>query len=124
MSPTMSSRLPEPVAAGMLTIVGGSLDIACENGTIIAIGADACGVSSRTVLDASGCRVLPGFIDVQVNGAAGVDLTTDPAGIDTVAAFLPRSGITSFLPTIISSGAEHTLECLDVLTAAPTSAPG
>lgn len=54
-------------------------------------------------IDATGCSVLPGFVDVQINGAIGVDLTTEPERIGEVAAFLPRCGVTSFMPTVITS---------------------
>lgn len=47
--------------------------------------------------------IAPGFIDLQVNGAFGVDFTTDPASVATIAARLPATGVTAFLPTIITS---------------------
>ena len=57
------------------------------------------------VVDATDCSVLPGFVDLQVNGAAGVDLTTQPQRIGEVADFLVQFGVTSFMPTVISSPA-------------------
>jgi N-acetylglucosamine-6-phosphate deacetylase len=50
--------------------------------------------------------ILPGLIDLQVNGAYGFDFTNDAAGILPVAARLPESGVTAFLPTIITSAFE------------------
>jgi N-acetylglucosamine-6-phosphate deacetylase len=47
--------------------------------------------------------ILPGFIDLQVNGAYGDDFTTDGAGVAAVAARLPATGVTAFLPTVITS---------------------
>ena len=38
------------------------------------------------VLDAAGLTVLPGLIDLQVNGAAGLDITADPDRLWDVAA--------------------------------------
>jgi N-acetylglucosamine-6-phosphate deacetylase len=55
------------------------------------------------VIDAAGLKVVPGFIDLQVNGAFGHDFTRNAASVMEVAAQLPRHGVTSFLPTIISS---------------------
>ena len=55
------------------------------------------------VRDAAGLLLAPGFIDLQVNGGFGLDFTADPATIWDVAAALPRFGVTSFLPTIITS---------------------
>jgi N-acetylglucosamine-6-phosphate deacetylase len=57
------------------------------------------------VIDATGCSVLPGFVDLQINGAVGVDLTSQPDRIGEVAAFLVQCGVTSFMPTVISSSA-------------------
>ena len=46
--------------------------------------------------------IAPGFIDLQVNGAGGVDLTaTDD--LDHVARVLAARGITAFCPTVVSS---------------------
>lgn len=50
--------------------------------------------------------IIPGLIDVQVNGAYGFDFTNDAAGILPVAARLPETGVTAFLPTIITSAFE------------------
>ena len=47
--------------------------------------------------------VVPGFIDLQVNGAFGKDFTADPTAIWDVAREYARYGVTSFLPTIITS---------------------
>lgn len=50
--------------------------------------------------------VSPGFIDLQVNGGFGVDADGDPESYRTLARRLPESGVTSFLPTVISSSAD------------------
>ena len=47
--------------------------------------------------------VVPGLIDLQLNGAFGHDFTSDPHTIGAVAADLPQYGVTAFLPTIITS---------------------
>jgi N-acetylglucosamine-6-phosphate deacetylase len=54
-----------------------------------------------------GASILPGFIDLQINGAFGVDLTAEPTGISTLSQHLPRHGVTAFLPTIITSPLER-----------------
>ncbi|MAT97628.1 MAG: N-acetylglucosamine-6-phosphate deacetylase [Anaerolineaceae bacterium] len=54
-------------------------------------------------IDATGLHLMPGFIDLQLNGAIGLDFTSEPESIWAVADYLPRTGVTSFLPTIISS---------------------
>ena len=55
------------------------------------------------VVTESGEVIAPGFIDLQVNGFGGHDAA---AGADAIAAIsegLPASGVTAFLPTLISS---------------------
>jgi N-acetylglucosamine-6-phosphate deacetylase len=47
--------------------------------------------------------IAPGFVDLQCNGAGGIDITSDPARILQVAAQLPRFGVTSFLPTVVTA---------------------
>lgn len=54
-------------------------------------------------LDATGLTVVPGFIDIQINGAFGSDFTQDPDTIWDVGARLPETGVTAFCPTIITS---------------------
>ena len=53
-------------------------------------------------VDADGCVIVPGFIDVHVHGAAGVDVMDGPGAIATVARALPRWGVTAFCPTSIA----------------------
>ncbi len=47
--------------------------------------------------------IAPGFIDLQVNGGHGIDFGESPERIGEVAAWLPQTGCTAFLPTIVSS---------------------
>lgn len=68
---------------------------------------------SDVVVDAG--WIAPGLIDLQVNGAGGVDLTSAsdrPAAVCQVARTLALHGVTSFCPTIVSAPPEVILECL------------
>ena len=56
------------------------------------------------VLDADGLTVIPGLIDLQVNGAAGLDITAQPESLWEVAAALPSHGVTAFAPTVVTAG--------------------
>ena len=49
------------------------------------------------------CFLVPGFIDLQINGGLGHDFTLDPNSVYELAKQLPRWGCTAFLPTIITS---------------------
>ena len=66
-------------------------------------------------LNAHGLILAPGFIDLQLNGAFGDDFTTTPPAIWRVAARIPRTGVTSFLPTIITSPLEKIAQAQDTL---------
>ena len=59
--------------------------------------------------------LCPGFIDLQINGAFGADIGPDPNAIRTLVIKLPATGVTSFLPTLISSPPERYEEFFDTL---------
>ena len=46
--------------------------------------------------------IVPGFIDLQVNGFGGRDAREGPDAIAAISRALPRTGVTGFLPTLIS----------------------
>ncbi len=51
-----------------------------------------------------GDYILPGFIDLQVNGSHGIDvMTATPDMLGALARHLAREGTTSFLPTAVTS---------------------
>lgn len=77
-------------------------DLLIEDGRISAIGRLPETWSGPTI-DVGQMLVAPGFIDLQINGGYGIDFTTDGNAIWKVAELLPQQGVTSFLPTIISS---------------------
>ena len=83
--------------------------VVIDGSRIVAAGAagDVPVATGATVINAGGMILVPGFIDLQLNGAFGHDFTADPAAIWRVAAGLPRYGVTAFLPTIITSPREQ-----------------
>lgn len=60
--------------------------------------------SSGEVIDVSGLRIVPGFIDLQINGGWGHDLERDPAELWALSARLVETGVTTFLPTLTTNG--------------------
>ena len=60
------------------------------------------GIDSQADLRPPGW-ITPGWIDLQVNGAFGFDFTSDSATAAEVGARLPSTGVTAFLPTLITS---------------------
>lgn len=75
--------------------------------------------SQATVMDATGLHLVPGFIDLQLNGAIGLDFTTEPRSIWPVAAYLPRTGVTSFLPTIVTAPLTAVAAAQKIITSGP-----
>ncbi len=73
------------------------------------------------VMDAAGRALVPGFVELQFNGGFGDDFTADPSTIWRVAEKLPRYGVTSFLPTIITSPLEKVAAGQSVVTGSQPS---
>ena len=68
-------------------------------------------------LDASGCYVIPGLVDIHTHGAVGYDFC-DPSRehFDAITAYYLRSGVTSVLATSMTmdvSGIERVFEALN-----------
>ncbi|WP_420641115.1 N-acetylglucosamine-6-phosphate deacetylase [Candidatus Leptofilum sp.] len=75
-------------------------------------------------IDGTGLHLVPGFIDLQLNGAMGHDFTEDPHTIWPVAAYLPSYGVTSFLPTIITAPLASSTAAMAVLQQPPAGFSG
>ncbi len=69
-----------------------------------------------TDVDCTDRVIAPGFIDLQCNGANGVDITSEPHRILDVAAVLPRFGVTSFLPTVVTAPAATRASAIAAMT--------
>lgn len=50
--------------------------------------------------------ITPGLIDLQVNGGFGFEVTPNPADIDAISQASLPSGVTAWLPTVVTSAAE------------------
>lgn len=58
-------------------------------------------------IDLDGLTLFPGFIDVHIHGAGGVDTMEASAdGLHQVARFLAENGVTSWLPTLVPAPEE------------------
>ena len=90
------------VFSGRILVAGGARQgsLTVEEGRISALGGPAGGGRAAA-------WVVPGFIDLQVNGAFGIDLAGEPARVGELAARLPATGVTGFLPTLISATADR-----------------
>lgn len=72
-----------------------------------------------TVTDVSGLRIVPGFIDLQINGGWGHDLQRDPKTLWKLAARLVEIGVTTFMPTLTTNGYALRREALATWTRGP-----
>jgi N-acetylglucosamine-6-phosphate deacetylase len=105
-------------------VAGGKLvdaDVVIEGGRISAVTGRGQLRAARpgcTVLDAAGCVVAPGFIDLQVNGGYGVDLAREPERTDELGARLVDHGVTSWLPTLVSSDRATRARFVDAVSSA------
>lgn len=96
------------------TLADGTLiELAMSDGVIV----DEVGAGE--VLDAAGLTVASGFVDLQVNGGFGLDVTSDPSSMWEIGRRLPRFGVTAFLPTVISSSAGAVRAALDAVASGP-----
>jgi N-acetylglucosamine-6-phosphate deacetylase len=86
-------------------------------------GAPGCRHGEVARLDATGLLVAPGFLDLQCNGAVGVDLTSEPERLWQVAAALPRWGVTAWLPTVVTAPPEVRARAQAALRSAPPTGP-
>lgn len=81
-----------------------------EDGRVLAI-ADAAPAGARRI-DAEGAMIIPGFIDLQVNGGGGAMFNSEPTpeGIARIARAHARFGTTRLMPTLITDNREITAE--------------
>ena len=86
-------------------------DVSVDGGAITAVG-----------LEPGGSRIAaPGFVDLQVNGFAGVDfLGADSDGFAAAGEALLETGVTAYLPTLITSGEDDLVRALRAIPSAST----
>ncbi len=83
-----------------------------ENGQIASISSQPTEMDAPT-LNARGFTVIPGLIDIHTHGGDGADtMDATPEAIYTIAKFLARHGVTSYLPTTITASTESTRKAI------------
>lgn len=87
-----------------------------EGGAIREVGRDESLLAEADeVYDYKDSILIPGFVDLQVNGAFGVDAASAPERLGELSASLLRTGTTAYLPTVISSPESFYEEVLPTL---------
>jgi N-acetylglucosamine-6-phosphate deacetylase len=75
--------------------------VVIENDRITRVSAESPPAGALSFPDGA---LIPGLIDMQVNGGAGVDcLRAGAAAYDTLGRYLAATGVTAYLPTIVSA---------------------
>lgn len=109
---TGSVRTARRLGVGAAFVDGAMVpgDVMLRDGVVDAVG----------LPPAPGGRVaIPGLVDLQLNGFAGVDLmTADEGDVRAVGRALARCGVTAYLPTLITAEPGATSRALGVLGAA------
>lgn len=69
-----------------------------------------------TVIDLNGATLFPGFIDIHIHGAVGVDTMAATAeDIGRVAQFLVSQGVTAWLPTLVPAAAAQYTNAVEAI---------
>ncbi len=83
-----------------------SAELAVENGRMANISSTS--ASSATGVDLTGLTLYPGFIDVHIHGAVGVDtMAADADDLLHAGEFLAQNGVTAWLPTLVPGAPEE-----------------
>ncbi|MDA8333899.1 MAG: N-acetylglucosamine-6-phosphate deacetylase [Peptococcaceae bacterium] len=98
--------------------------VAVTKGKIALIEAGSKPPAGR-LIDATGCYICPGFIDLHVHGGSGSDaLDGSPEAIRNMASFHARFGTTGMLPTIATAPWERIIDALRAVATAAAHPTG
>lgn len=72
-----------------------------------------------SVIDLDGLTLFPGFIDIHIHGAKGVDaMAASAIDLCRVAEFLARNGVTAWLPTLVPASDEQYAQAIQAIAQA------
>ena len=87
-------------------LTGGSLLIEKERISLVCWPDEQPKVNADETLDLEGLRVYPGFIDLHIHGAVGVDtMAASKEDLQRVSQFLAAKGVSAWLPTLVPAPA-------------------
>ncbi|MBM3819106.1 MAG: N-acetylglucosamine-6-phosphate deacetylase [Acidimicrobiia bacterium] len=117
----------------MIVLAGGDLVLPgriITHGSLLIDGVRIAGVEARradpsgaTIVDAAGCYVVPGFIDVHAHGIEGLDTLDEGGPVAQIAARLPRYGVTALCPTTVACPPQALRSVLAQVAAARVARP-
>ena len=71
----------------------------------------------ESVIDLDGLTLFPGFIDIHIHGATGVDAMAATADdLRRVSEFLAQNGVTAWLPTLVPAATEQYEQAIHAIT--------
>jgi N-acetylglucosamine-6-phosphate deacetylase len=95
-----------------------------DSGLIVSV-AESQSAPQVPALDLSGLVLLPGFIDVHIHGAVGVDvMDATAADLQSVSDYLASQGVTSWLPTFVPASDENYASATAAIAEAAKSSSG
>jgi N-acetylglucosamine-6-phosphate deacetylase len=96
----LHGRLFAPDDRGLsVVLVDGGVVVAIESGPID----DAPNDGATATYGSPTSRIVPGLIDIQINGAFGDDFADPSADLGRICRSMPRFGVTGFVPTVVTS---------------------
>lgn len=88
-------------------------DMLMADGVIAAVG-EGLRIEGVQSVDATGKRIVPGFLDIHTHGAVGVDVNAaDADGFEKICRFQASCGATGWLCSILTDTREQTLACIE-----------
>jgi N-acetylglucosamine-6-phosphate deacetylase len=94
--------------------------LVCDSGRISALVSESAVPGNAETVDIAGGILIPGFIDVQVNGGGSVLFNNTPTvdGLAAIAKAHAHFGTTALMPTVISTDLHGIAECITAVDAA------
>lgn len=73
-------------------------------------------ISNLEKIDARGCYISPGFMDIHIHGYDGFDtMDATEEALETISRGIAGNGVTSFLPTTMSMPKENIIQALNTI---------
>lgn len=102
------------IVAGRTWIEGKALLVDEASERLVALDDETAFPRDVEVVDGGGHWIVPGFIDVHVHGACGVDtMDGSPSSLEAIAEGLAAHGVTAFCPTTMTMDEGHIVAALD-----------